>query len=41
MKNSIKVVIIVGICLVIGLVLLYLTMNNLIPFIQQMHSGMY
>jgi hypothetical protein len=41
MKKPLKILLIVIISLVIGLLLTHLIVNNLIPFIQSMHSGMY
>jgi len=41
MKRYLKIALIVIVCLIIGLLLTHLTINNVIPYIQNMHSGMY
>lgn len=34
MNKQIKKVLIIGICIIAGLIVIYLTMNNLVPFIK-------
>lgn len=41
MKRNLKITLIVVVCLILGLVLTHLMINNIIPYIQDMHSGMY
>lgn len=41
MKKKLKIALIVMILILVLLLLTHLTINNLIPFIQTMHSGMY
>jgi len=41
MKKKLKILLIVLVCIVLGLLMTHLIVNNLIPFIQDMHSGMY
>jgi len=39
-KKIIKILIIIG-CIIAGLLLIHLTVNYLVPFIQDMHRGMF
>lgn len=41
MNKKVKKILIAVVCIIVGLILLHLTVNNLIPFIKDMHSGMY
>jgi hypothetical protein len=41
MKKPVKITLLVVFFLLIGLVLAHLVINNLLPYIQTMHSGMY